>query len=194
MSDLDWPDGWPRTPSGDRLNGRDRFKRPDGPWTFAAAREALLEELWRHTKSAVISSNFPRDKKNLPSGQSKRPDDQAIAIYFERKGKSYVIACDRYRDAEGNMRSIALALEAMRQLERHGGGVMMEKAFAGFIALPSPPKPHEILGVAAGASATEIRTAWRRLIAEHHPDQGGSESRAAELNAARDAMLKGPKS
>ena len=130
----------------------------------------------------------------MPVDQGRRPEDQGVAIYFERNGKPYVIACDRFRDAEGNMRSMALALDAMRQLERHGGGVMMEKAFSGFIALPAPPKPHQVLGIAPDASTAEIRAAWRRQIAEHHPDQGGSEARAAELNAARDAMLKGPTS
>jgi DnaJ-domain-containing protein 1 len=86
------------------------------------------------------------------------------------------------------MRSLTLALEALRQLERHGGGVMLERAYQGFAALPAPPKPHEILGVAADASADEVRKAWRAKISGAHPDNGGTG--AAELNAARDDMLK----
>ncbi len=89
------------------------------------------------------------------------------------------------------MRSITLALEAMRALERHGGGVMMEKAFAGFVALPAPKKPHEILGVPVDATVEEIRTAWKFLVSGAHPDRGGSEAWTAELNAARDDMLRG---
>jgi hypothetical protein len=48
------------------------------------------------------------------------------------------MACDRFDNAAANMRSLGLAIEAMRQLERHGGGAMMEKAFSGFVALPPP--------------------------------------------------------
>ena len=46
-----------------------------------------------------------------------------------------------------------------------------------------------LLGVGEGASVDEIRAAHRRLIAKVHPDAGGSAGLAAQLNAARDALL-----
>lgn len=46
-----------------------------------------------------------------------------------------------------------------------------------------------LLGVGEGASAREINDAWRRLMARAHPDQGGTEGLAAQLNAARDSLL-----
>lgn len=195
-SPLAWPDGWPRTPWDDRKDGSIAFKRPNTekgwgtkPWSFAAARDALVEEIWRQgAKTCVVSSNFQTGKSFLPLEGKRRPQEEGVAIYFERRGKHIVMACDRYHDAEGNMRSLTLALEALRQLERHGGGTMLERAYEGFVALPAPPKPHEILGVGADASADEIRRAWRTRIAGAHPDQGGTG--AAELNAARDDMLK----
>lgn len=195
---LAWPEGWPRTPANERKNGDASFKRQvdngryrsGQPWTFAAARDALLDEVWKHKPtSIVLSSNF-QPGKNGPQEGRRRPEDEAVAIYFQRGGRPYVMACDRFSDAEGNMRSLTLALEAMRQLERHGGGVMMERAFEGFAALPAPPKPHEILGVSAEASADEIRRAHRLRIAGAHPDAGGNHHSAAEVNAARDTMLK----
>jgi hypothetical protein len=194
---LAWPEGWPRTPWDDRKNGHVAFKRQvdngryrEGkPWSFAAARDALVEEIWRQgAKTCVVSSNFQSGKNFLPIEGRKRPQEEGVAIYFQRSGKQIVMACDRYHDAEGNMRSLTLALEALRQLERHGGGVMLERAYQGFAALPAPPKSHEILGVAPGASADEVRKAWRAKIGGAHPDNGGTG--AAELNAARDDMLK----
>ena len=48
-----------------------------------------------------------------------------------------------------------------------------------------------ILGVAENASREEVEAAYRRLMLRAHPDQGGSQGLAAQLNRARDIMLKG---
>ena len=46
------------------------------------------------------------------------------------------------------------------------------------------------LGVAAGASVADIKAAHARLIRVAHPDTGGTDGLAAQLNAARDRLLK----
>ena len=46
-----------------------------------------------------------------------------------------------------------------------------------------------LLGVAADADPAAIRAAHRRLIASVHPDKGGTEALAAQINAARDLLL-----
>ena len=51
-------------------------------------------------------------------------------------------------------------------------------------------KAAAILGVAPDASADAVQAAYRRLIVRTHPDQGGTEGLAAELNAARETMLR----
>jgi hypothetical protein len=48
-----------------------------------------------------------------------------------------------------------------------------------------------ILGVGPDASASEIQTAYARLMRLAHPDKGGTDGLAAQLNAARDRLLKG---
>jgi len=60
-----------------------------------------------------------------------------------------------------------------------------------------PPKPQtsldearSILGVGADATAEEIRAAHARLMRMAHPDKGGTSGLAAQLNAARDRLLK----
>ena len=45
-----------------------------------------------------------------------------------------------------------------------------------------------ILGVGAQASAAEIRQAYRRAMRRAHPDQGGTNGLAAQVNAARDRL------
>ena len=46
-----------------------------------------------------------------------------------------------------------------------------------------------VLGVDRSANAADIAEAHRRLIAQVHPDRGGSNERVHEANAARDLLL-----
>lgn len=49
--------------------------------------------------------------------------------------------------------------------------------------------PYKVLGVARGASAEEIKRAYRELTRKWHPDRpGGSEARMKEINAAYKLM------
>jgi hypothetical protein len=47
----------------------------------------------------------------------------------------------------------------------------------------------QLLGVGLSADAEEINAAHRRLIAQVHPDRGGTAELARRVNAARDLLL-----
>jgi len=49
----------------------------------------------------------------------------------------------------------------------------------------------DLLGVPQTASKAQIRAAYNRLMRMAHPDHGGTAGLAAQLNAARDRLLKG---
>jgi hypothetical protein len=194
---LQWPEGWPRTPSHAQDRGW-QFKQLNyasgnrSLVTFAKARDQLYEELRKlGVRNVVVSTNHKPDKYGVPVESKRSPGDEGVAVYFSLKGKAMAMACDRFDNAAANMRSLGLAIEAMRQLERHGGGTMMERAFAGFVAIAAPGKTWwDVLQVKPDAPREAIETNFRRLARDRHPDQGGSHEQMAELNEAREAALR----
>lgn len=207
---LCWPESWPRSRSreaGDQFVTRSQ--EPGQTWmssrpvTYHRARRLLLEELGRLKATAIIlSSNIELRLDGEPrAGEGdRRLSDPGIAVYFTYKGKPMVMATDRYATIAANVRSLGLAIEAMRQPERHGGGQMMERAFAGFTALPPPEgsKPKrpwwEIMRYPADPaerellSVGEIEARYRTLAKKYHPDSGTEPSGdlMTELNQAKE--------
>ncbi|WP_395672839.1 J domain-containing protein [Phenylobacterium sp.] len=55
----------------------------------------------------------------------------------------------------------------------------------------SAAEARSILGVGEGAGPDEIKAAYARLMRLAHPDKGGTAGLAAQLNAARERLLKG---
>lgn len=53
-----------------------------------------------------------------------------------------------------------------------------------------PAEAASVLGVSVDASPDDIRAAHKKLIAQLHPDKGGTDYLAAKINDARDILLK----
>jgi hypothetical protein len=182
---LRWPDGWPRTPpyrreSDNRFGGR-------GGITVGRARDQLMDELRRlGATEIVVSTNVPVKADGLLYADNKRLDDPGIAVYFTFKKKKRVMARDGFISVAGNLRSLGLAIEGLRQLERHGGSLMLERAFKGFLAIAPPDwkKPwREVFGIKSDWHG-DITELYREKARLRHPDAGGNDTLMAELNLA----------
>lgn len=140
---LKWPHGWPR------LGGREsdqRFKGPTFQWDRVY--RGLVSELKKiGATNIVVSTNQPLRQDGMPYAQQRNIQDVGVAVYFTRNGKQLVMAQDRFWSIIGNMRSLTMAIEGLRQMERHGGAIMMERAFDGFAALPPPKSCWDVLGI-----------------------------------------------
>lgn len=187
---LAWPDGWPRTPASERA-------RPKFSTGLAYARDSLLLEIRRlHGDNPVITSDLPVRLDGLPYADGRgRGGDPAVAVYWLQavKGRfiERVMACDRWDSHGGNMRAIALSIEALRGLDRWGGSDIVERAFQSFAALPPAAA-----GMEAGDwrilfpgcySLDEVKLSYRRQAGALHTDHGGNEVMMARLNAAYSA-------
>lgn len=187
---LSWPEGWPRTLDYKRSNSSP-FKT-----TFVRTRDELMNELrLLGAKNVVVSSWLPLRRDGLPYADQarRRLDDPGVAVYFTLNGRQMVMARDAYWSVHDNLRSIGLGIAHLRGLERHGGGQMMERAFAGFAALAAPDArdPFAILGLRPDTATPEtIKAKFRDRAKDSHPDAGGAPGEMEKLNWARDEALR----
>ena len=56
-------------------------------------------------------------------------------------------------------------------------------------AIADEVEARQVLGIARDADADAVRAAHRRLVAQVHPDRGGSAELTRRVNAARDLLL-----
>lgn len=197
---LNWPEGWPRTKASHRTYNW-QLKRA----TFDSARRSLYDQLRMLNASAVVlSTSIPLRLDGQPYA-TMRPDDNdpGVAVYFTLRGKQMAMARDSYDNVAQNMRSLSLAIEHLRGLDRHGGSQMLERAFSGFAQLPPPEgsvrdevinwqdvlgpfpadlEPSDILVLAEGR--------YRSRAKDTHADTGGSDAAMIRLNLAIAAARK----
>ncbi|WP_313080549.1 hypothetical protein [Pulveribacter sp.] len=204
---LAWPAGWKRTPAHEQAVGRFSVSKQSsyGHWksreslTVAEATSRLLDELQRmgaQREDIVLSTNLALRLDGLPRSGQAQPRDPGAAVYWRDpfNGQPRCMAIDRYTLVAQNIAALAATLEAMRAIERHGGGEVLERTFTGFAALPAPGAPRdwravlELLDLPLPTRA-DVERAYRRLAGQHHPDKGGSADSMAEINRARDAAL-----
>ncbi len=172
---LQYPTGWKRT----KYPKYARF----GEHSLAYARDRLIEELNRlGAKDVIISTNIPLRLDGLPRATYKTPEDKGVAVYFKLDGQDQCFPCDRWNKIEHNMWAIMKSIEALRGIERWGGGDMVKASFRGFSALPY----YEPIITAPSyfddcKTLEEVKIKYKHKLKYMHPDVGGSNEDFIEL-------------
>jgi hypothetical protein len=204
---LTWPAGWPRLRAHERTRAKfsrkewRSYNNPANPgsgyhvnmqMTVSQSCERVMAELARmgvQEGDVIISTNLQTRLDGLPRSNQGEPMDPGVAVYWRTKKGDKVMAIDRYDRVADNLAAIAATLDAMRAIERHGGAAILDRAFTGFTALPSPenasaPGWREVLfpgRAAADVSLQQAEDQYRRRRSETHPDKHGGDATAFDL-------------
>lgn len=188
-SPLTWPTGWQRTEPGDRLDsrfGRSWNRKP----TIAEGVDYVREQLRMmgvHSEDIIISTDLKLRLDGLPYSNQRQPDDPGAAVYWRGPGaEDRVLALDQYNRIGCNLWAIGKTLEALRGVERWGSGEILNRAFTGFTALPSPEvaggvDPYDLLGITPETPEADRRLAYRKARSRAHPDHEGGSPEAYDL-------------
>ena len=191
---------WPGPRTGRRQ--RSRFKT-----AWHATEQDLRREL-RHlgARSVVIELDLPESQirlDGLPYAKA-RPATPGVILSFESRHGPLRYPSDNFDDWRDNVRAIALALEALRKVDRYGVTRHAEQ-YRGWAALPAPPEPTvqdaaELLAQFAGngTTAAEIlrnaaafAKARKTAMLNTHPDRHeGRDATFKAVNAAAATIAK----
>src|SRR4029077_9617164 len=116
---------------------------------------------------AIISTDSKVRIDGLPYSGQREPENPGVAVYWKR-GKELqpkAMAIDQYTRVADNLAAIAATLSAIRAIERHGGAIIMERAFLGFQCLPMPNTWRSILHFSDDSNPTlsAVKEQFRHL-------------------------------
>lgn len=115
-----------------------------------------------------------------------RPRTPRVRVAFESRYGPLTYATDRYDDWRDNVRAIALALQALRAVDRYGVNKRGEQ-YTGWLALDSVPHTAP-MDVHRAAALLVSYGGEKAALKATHPDTGGSAEAFAEVQAARGVL------
>lgn len=177
---------WPGQMTRNRK--RSRF---DSPWAMTLD---LLKTELRHIGARNIVIELALSESEIrgdgyPRAQA-RPEHPGVILSLESRHGPLRYPCDTFTDWQSNLRAIALALEALRKVDRYGVTKHGEQ-YKGWLRLSD--------GVANGRLAARGREIIRLLGSEKaallatHPDHGGSPEDFRAVQAARGPLFDPPR-
>lgn len=192
-------DQWP----GERTRSRQRSRFKAG-WSDTCA---LLSRELKHLgcRRLVIEADCDRSQIRVDGmfRADARLRSPGVILAFASKHGPLRYPCDTFDDWQDNVRAIALALEALRTVDRYGVTRRAEQ-YRGWQQLPPPggearwsaAEAREFLsrlvdGPPNFGSPAWVEAALRQAEFKTHPDRGGSAELFKKVQQARAALLPG---
>jgi hypothetical protein len=194
-------DKWPGKPTPPNKRKRSTFRA-----TYVQTLDLLEYELEKlGAREILIQAYFRRDQirnDGWPKNTASPTDDGVIVSCESRKGP-LSFPCDTFDTYDDNLRAIALALEALRAVDRYGVTKGNEQ-YQGWAQIAPPSNEAKAADAAvlierySGFHAADIfrspdtfHAAYRKAFANVHPDTpGGSHDLFIELSRAKEALDK----
>ena len=157
-------------------------------WTFKASWGETLElleyEIGRlDGRDVVIGAGFRLGDirpDGMPRSDARAPSHPGIEISFDSHFGRLTYSTDVCEYWQHNVRAIALGLEALRAVDRHGISRRGQQ-YAGFAQLTAGgPDP------ARGRQLVERSGSVKAALMAHHPDHGGDARDFADVQAYRE--------
>lgn len=192
----------------DRWPGEPTPKRE--PSRFKAGWGATLEQLQKElahlgSESVVVMLSLTEDDIRLDGWPraNARPSHPGVVLAFDsREYGPLKYPCDNFTTWQDNLRAIALALEALRKVDRYGVTKRGEQ-YTGWKALPGSGGTSSTMTAEAAAaflseacrgdcsaaallqSVVNVVPAYRAAARRLHPDAGGSTEEFQRLQTAK---------
>jgi hypothetical protein len=191
---------WPGKPTPSYQRKQAQFRA-----NYVQTLDLLEYELGKlHAKEILIQAHFRHEdirNDGWPKNTAQATDDGVILSFDSPKGP-LSFPCDRFNSYDDNLRAIALALEALRAVDRYGVTQHNEQ-YKGWAQIAAPKKMSvqeaaEVLERYSGIHWQAIirdpqtfQRAYRLAATGTHPDKpAGSNERFLEVNQAKEIIEK----
>lgn len=114
----------------------------------------------------------------------------AVAVSFESRFGPLRYATNEFQRWEDNLRAVALAMQALRAVDRYGVSKRGEQ-YQGWKALPMSTDPADAIQTEAQARALLVDNyggSIRRALIETHPDRGGDADEFRKVIRAKEIL------
>jgi hypothetical protein len=191
---------WPgeRTGSGKRAHFRTKYEQTLDRLEYELgklqARDTIIQ-VDNLTINDIRNDGWPR------GGWQPRGGNQGVVVSFDSPKGAMSFPCDRYSEWRHNLHAIALSLEALRAVDRHGV-TMGNEQYRGWARLEAPNGNGKmdresalrfieaLAGAPFGPAVTReiIADVCRALKIRHHPDRGGSHDTFVKIGQAEEVL------
>ncbi len=189
-SPCDLPPAYSRKRAAFRIGYADRLNCLDHELSKLNAKDIIIQA--QFDAKEIRQDGWPRS--------SARPKGPAIIVSFKGSKGPLSFPCDRYTSWEDNLYAIALSLEALRAVDRHGVTQNAEQ-YKGWTQIAAPVEVGSFtrrqdaaawLAVRSGftqewlmGDLERVEVAYKTAARRLHPDAGGS---TVDFQTLQDAM------